>query len=1438
MQNEWIATAMNWLWRVSWQAGVLVLLVLVAQCIFRAKLAPKWRYALWLLVLGRLLLPASFQSAMSIFNYANAERITRFAPTNAAQNPSPQIASQIERTDFSDTALVKTQFQNESENFSAVAQSQKQANAPEMIHSRKPHRAWPWKPTLFFGWLFGVCVLAARLMWGNISFARRLRGKIPVQDPRVLSPLRECESLMNIRRKIPVIETSDVQSPALFGCFRPKLLLPERIAETFSNGELRCIFLHELAHIRRADLLVNWLAAILQILHWFNPLIWLGFHRMRADRELACDALALSRAGDGENRFYGETILKLLENLSRPASVPGLVGILENKNEMKQRIKMIAAFKKVTRWPVLAMLILVVLAAITLTDAQTKSAKKSETTEKAQSSVALGDNDFEENIPGPRPDLVGQIQNTNGEPIVATVFISTAGPKVGTSPFCPSCYADCRKSAKSDANGNFKIESLNPQLRFRILVVAKNYRPKFVGKIDPAKGPITVKLKPANLSDARPENSVRGRVVNPKGEPIIGAVVESHGIHQKDGHSRWGSLPGVDPLAVTDERGEFLITSKNPFQSLDLKVQARMFANKTFTELAAGRPHDLVMTEGATVTGRVMFSGKPLKNASVGMVSVDRGMEHFTGNFEVGTTADGQFAFVNLPPDVDYYIYGIMKTLKPYGAIGTVKVHSGGDGETTDVGDLKVEPGFRLAGRVVLADGKPLPKKTRLLVSRENAWDSMQLTLDKNGGFDTTGIPRESLSLSTQIPGYRISGQNVNLDRLNPFQIVGRVNQDTTNLVLLFEKGKNLPSDYNSIQHENELPQNLPLRGAEAANDHSNQYAISGRVLDSETKEPIANARITPGQPDWRIGVDWNPQRVQNATNGAYRIYVNKTSVEVKLKAEADGYLPAASPTLSPDKTNFDFVLKKGSGPHGTVLLPDGKPAAKISVALICPPEQPYSLRDGKIDFWQNEKLVKATDANGNFSFPPELEMQSIIAAGLDGIKGVSIQTLAANPKIILEPYGKITGTLQRKSGPGTNEDLDISFAEESFPGQLRLNPGTHTMTDEKGRFVFNRVPPGELQITYRQKVSENGWQNLPLQNVTLKPGETLNLEIEAADRPPVQISQPVAAKPKPIRQPGLGPKGIVLTPDGKPAINAEVALIVPNEYFGLGKATFSSAFQARKDGLIVLTDANGKFALPSGDDATAVIALSPDGYAEVSLEGAKSGKIQLQKWGRVEGTLKIGQRLGTNERLFLSEIDFPNHHPMYGNEFRTLTDDSGHFSFSYVPPGKRKIVRMIPISNSPGSYNYGNPTFVDVKSGITTEITIGGNGRKISGKLISKTESPLFAWSKLKGFIRTPMPEPEKPAVTPEEQKAWQNSPVYKKARRSFRIYQVAMDANGYFHADDVLSGKYRMEIWSDKGKAFLPKEIVIPEITDANRNEPLDLGTLELEANPKAQQ
>jgi len=694
-------------------------------------------------------------------------------------------------------------------------------------------------------WLIGMAMLGLYVLVQILRFQWRLsRSTVPVESgPTEL--LHDCQREFVVSRRIELLETNAVGSPALFGLFRLRLLLPKGFTEKFSRDELRYVFLHELAHVKRGDLWLNWLITALQIAHWFNPLIWFGFARLRSDRELACDELALMHAGEKTGTCYGETVVKLLEGLSHPAAIPGLVGILEDKKQMRRRILMIANFKKPGRWSALAILLVAAIAAATLTDAQTKNPPASTVQNGTVSRSSLGaatvqsptiNATEEDSGTGPRASLVGNVHAKGGGPLAATVSIFTAGPKTGTSTLCPSCYADCNKNAQADSQGAFEIKSLNPQLTFRVLAVAKGYKPKFIADVDPAKGAMNVELEPVFAADPTPDRSLRGRVIDNQGKPIEGAAVELIGIQTKDGSGRWGTIPGFDPMAVTDANGEFVISAQNSFDMMDVKVEARGLAPQAFSKLSSDTHHDLALADGATVTGRVLLDGKPLKGISVGISAVDRTAGHYLGHFESGTGPDGAFTMVNLPPDADFYVYTRMSSMKEFGTVPLQKFRTATDGKTTDLGDLIVHPAFRLQGRVVLADGQPLPPNTRLSVGRQDAVDSMQLTLDENGNFDTTGIPPGIIQLSGRITGYHLSAKNQSLDRLNLTFLSGRVDHDITGLIILFEKGPTPRPDIGNSVTAADMPQNRLLRGAEGEMDHSHEWAISGHVIDSETK--------------------------------------------------------------------------------------------------------------------------------------------------------------------------------------------------------------------------------------------------------------------------------------------------------------------------------------------------------------------------------------------------------------------------------------------------------------------------------------------------------------------------------------------------------------------------------------------------------------------------
>ena len=388
-------------------------------------------------------------------------------------------------------------------------------------------------------------------------------------------------------------------------------------------------------------------------------------------------------------------------------------------------------------------------------------------------------------------DLEGRVVTDSGLPVAgAHVLIDSAGVRRGTSPICPSCYLDCRKSAETDHDGRFRIASVDPELLFNVLVVADGFRPTFAMKSDPARPPITVSLAPFDPGKFAPNCLLRGVVLDPGGRPMVGARVSPRGFSTE---AFSGFSPDIfDPVAVTNLRGEFVLTSKSPIEHADLKVEGNGVAPRIVPSLKPERnPQSIKMTRGATLTGRLVREGKPVSGVTVGLVQANRSSQSFLGDLSIGTGPDGRFTFLNVHPDEDYFLYGVMSSFNDGGAVAASAIRVGGEEATTDAGDLPVVPGHRVRGQVLLSDGKAVPPKTRLMLSREDAWDFQRVELDPEGRFEVSGLPTERYSLNILLKGYRMSSKNHSIDPQDPGRFVGTIDEDIDPLKILMEPGTN-----------------------------------------------------------------------------------------------------------------------------------------------------------------------------------------------------------------------------------------------------------------------------------------------------------------------------------------------------------------------------------------------------------------------------------------------------------------------------------------------------------------------------------------------------------------------------------------------------------------------------------------------------------------------
>ena len=344
--------------RLSVQAAVVVVVILLVQAAFRKCLAPRWRCALWLLLVARLLLPVSPPSPVSIFSLS----AFRFWAPNPVVAPEPRsaTAASVPLAVAADEAAFR------------VAPSASSVDVPPVRQARIPAASSLKRRSAFFWgwvWLAGFAVFLLQIAFRSARWKSRFAGSPRVFDPAVVALVEECAESLGIQTRLAVFESSAVTSPILYGVFKPRVVLPKGFVGRFTHEDLRFVILHEMVHLKNGDLIINWLSTGLQAVHWFNPLVWFGFERWRADRELACDAVVLKTVGAARKRDYGETIIQLLEGCARPAAVPGHVGVSAAPGELRSRLAMIVEFEPTSRWSGLALLLVAGVGTACLTNA-------------------------------------------------------------------------------------------------------------------------------------------------------------------------------------------------------------------------------------------------------------------------------------------------------------------------------------------------------------------------------------------------------------------------------------------------------------------------------------------------------------------------------------------------------------------------------------------------------------------------------------------------------------------------------------------------------------------------------------------------------------------------------------------------------------------------------------------------------------------------------------------------------------------------------------------------------------------------------------------------------------------------------------------------------------------------------------------------------------
>ena len=317
-------------WIVS--SSVLILVVIALRYVLRGKLSLRMQYALWLLVLVRLLVPVSFgASDLSVMN-AVPER----APTAQQSIYRQDIIG--ERNDAPANAGT----------VGIPAQSMSEAAPPNLVQNvttatvtAPTVEKTDWARIAKTVWLAGAAALGLVFLAVNLRFGKKLR--------------RSRERVEETDACLPVYESGETDTPCLFGVAKPSIYVTP---DTRTEAEtLRYALAHEQTHYRHGDNLWAVLRGVCLALHWYNPLVWWAAELSRRDAELACDEATIRRIGESERAAYGRTLIRMTCE-KRPALLVTATMMTDSGKGLKERISLLVKKPKTAAYTAVAVLLI------------------------------------------------------------------------------------------------------------------------------------------------------------------------------------------------------------------------------------------------------------------------------------------------------------------------------------------------------------------------------------------------------------------------------------------------------------------------------------------------------------------------------------------------------------------------------------------------------------------------------------------------------------------------------------------------------------------------------------------------------------------------------------------------------------------------------------------------------------------------------------------------------------------------------------------------------------------------------------------------------------------------------------------------------------------------------------------------------------------------
>lgn len=314
--------------------GLLILLIAAGLSFGLRKSSAAARHLVWSLALASLLaLPilAFGLPSLDVPILPRASSIERSGDATAAPLSNAPLAQERRPV----AALAQSSLEA-SRGFSASTQSgQPFAAEPEGMANEAKAEAFSWATWALIVWLAGVLLILSRLLVGTASVGWMARRSQRISDENWVALANRLAFRLGLARRVTLFKSRTASMPLTFGIMRSSILLPAG-ADDWSDERREVVLLHELAHVKRRDCLMQMLAQVACAIYWFNPLIWIAARSLRVERERACDDQVLDAGAKASD--YADHLLDIARHLGSSQRASFVAVAIARRSQLEGRL--------------------------------------------------------------------------------------------------------------------------------------------------------------------------------------------------------------------------------------------------------------------------------------------------------------------------------------------------------------------------------------------------------------------------------------------------------------------------------------------------------------------------------------------------------------------------------------------------------------------------------------------------------------------------------------------------------------------------------------------------------------------------------------------------------------------------------------------------------------------------------------------------------------------------------------------------------------------------------------------------------------------------------------------------------------------------------------------------------------------------------------------